>query len=194
MIKTQTHSAVTFHRIMKRISSYLLPFIAFAAILVGSVSCKTGATSGKTSYADSVANNVAKLQLKYGKFVLTADRITLNNSPLLTVTDDTNFLLVDSLKGIIQISPRNYGGPNNVGGITISGDVSNYKITEDKKGNLMLTYRITAPIGSSEVRIELYEGSNKAQATVNATFNRSRATLNGEIKALGANYFEGRSF
>lgn len=179
---------------MKRFSIYLLSAVAIASILLTAAGCRSGMSSAEVSYADSVANNVAKLQLTHRKFVMTADRITINNSPLLTVTDDTNFLVVDSLKGIIQISPRNFGGINNVGGITITGDISNYKMNEDSHGNLTVTYRVSAPIGSSEVRIELYKGGNRAQATVNATFNRGRATLNGEIKALGANYFEGRSF
>ncbi|MCM1293870.1 MAG: DUF4251 domain-containing protein [Bacteroides sp.] len=179
---------------MKRFVISIFSAIAVSAIMLTVSSCRTGMSSAEVSYADSVANNVAKLQLKHRKFVMTADRITINNSPLLNVTDDTNFLLVDSIKGIIQISPRNFGGINNVGGITISGDVSSYKMEEDSHGNLTVTYRVSAPIGSSEVRIELYKGGNRAQATVNATFNRGRATLNGEIKALGANYFEGRSF
>lgn len=76
----------------------------------------------------------------------------------------------------------------------MSGDITNYNIKEDKNGDVTVTYRLSAPIGSTDVRILLYKGNNKAEATVNATFNRGRATLNGEIKALGTQYFEGRSF
>jgi len=170
--------------------------MAVAAMTFAFSSCRTTSSAGSAmqAYADSVANNVARLQLNHMKFVLTADRITINHSPIINVTDDTNFVLVDSMKGIVQISPRNFGGPNNMGGITVSGDISNYNIKTGKNGDVTVTYRLSAPIGSTDVRILLYNGNNKAEATVNATFNRSRATLNGEIKALGAQYFEGRSF
>lgn len=173
-----------------------LVIAAVAALSLSCLSCRTTSPAElkMQAYADSVANNVAKLQLKYKKFVLTADRLTINHSPIINVSDNTNFVVVDSIKGIVQVSPRNFGGPNNMGGITVSGDISNYSMKEDKNGDVTVTYRLTAPVGSTDVRIHLYKGSNRAEATVNATFNRGRATLNGEIKALGAQYFEGRSF
>lgn len=179
---------------MKR---YLLSVIAMAAVIAATTttsSCKTSADSAQKAYVDSVANNVARLQLKHRKFVLTADRITINHSPIINVSDNTNFILVDSLTGVVQISPRIGGGPNSLGGITVTGDISNYEMKTAKNGDVTVTYRLSAPVGSTDVRILLYNGSNKAEATVNATFNRGRATLNGEIKALGTQYFQGRSF
>ncbi len=179
---------------MKR---YLLSVIAMAAVIAAMTStssCKTSADSGQKAYVDSVANNIAQLQLKHRKFVLTADRITINHSPIINVSDNTNFILVDTQTGVVQISPRIGGGPNSLGGITVTGDISNYEMKTAKNGDVTVTYRLSAPVGSTDVRILLYKGSNKAEATVNATFNRSRATLNGEIKALGADYFQGRSF
>lgn len=179
---------------MKR---YLLSVIAMAAVIAAMTttsSCKTSADSAQKAYVDSVANNVAQLQLKHRKFALTADRITINHSPIINVSDNTNFILVDSLTGVVQISPRIGGGPNSLGGITVTGDISNYEMKTAKNGDVTVTYRLSAPVGSTDVRILLYKGSNKAEATVNATFNRGRATLNGEIKALDTQYFQGRSF
>lgn len=174
---------------------YIIAAIIVAIIAsVSTTGCKTGATSAEAAYADSVANNVARLQLKYRQFVLTADRITINNSPILNVSDNTNFIHVDSVKGVVQISPSYFGGPNSVGGITITGDVSNYNIKESKNGDITVSYRVSAAIGSSDVRITLPNGGRNAEATINATFNRNRVTLYGEIRALGSNYYQGRSF
>lgn len=177
---------------------HLLPSIALVAVAaaLACTGCHTSSPehSRAQAYADSIANNVARLQLKHRKFVLTASQITINHSPIIDVTDNTNFVVVDSVKGIVQISPRNFGGPNNMGGITVSGDISNYEMKTGKNGDVTVTYRLSAPIGSTDVRILLYNGKNKAEATVNATFNRGRATLNGQIKSLGTQYFEGRSF
>lgn len=181
---------------MKRYLISALAFTALAGAIVTTNSCKTLSPeeSARRAYNDSVANNVARLQLKHRKFVLTADQITINNSPIINVSDNTNFVLADSMTGVVQVSPMMSGGPNSLGGFTVTGDVTNYEIIEAKNGDVTVTYRLSAPIGSTDVRILLYKGSNKAQATVTPTFRRGRATLNGEIKALGAQYFQGRSF
>ena len=181
---------------MKRhlISALATAAITIAAITTGSCKPVSPEETARRVYADSVANNVAQLQLKYRQFVLTADQITINHSPIINVSDNTNFILVDSLTGVVQVSPRFSGGPNSLGGITVTGDVSNYSMKTAKNGDVTVTYRLSAPIGTTDVRILLYKHSNKAEATINATFNRGRATLKGEIKALGADYFQGRSF
>ncbi|MDD6889962.1 MAG: DUF4251 domain-containing protein [Bacteroidales bacterium] len=182
---------------MKR---YLMPFVAIIALLGSAVithSCKAVSPeeAARRAYADSVANNVARLQLKYRKFVLTADQITINQSSLITVSDNTNFVLADSLTGVVQVSPRFAGGPNSLGGFTVTGDITNYEMKTDKDGDVTVTYRLSAPIGSTDVRIFLRKGSNAAEATLTPTFNTGRATLYGKIKALGNHeYFEGRSF
>lgn len=181
----------------RNILKHFLPAFAAAAMTATSfTSCRTSgsATSRQQAYADSVAYNVARLQMKHRKFVLTSSQITINHSPLLNVSDNTNFVLLDSARSVVQVSPGYGGGPNSVGGFTVTGDVTNFKEKIDKNGDVTITYRLSAPIGSSEVRILLYNGSNRAEATVNPTFYRGRATLYGTIKALDANYFEGRSF
>lgn len=145
------------------------------------------------AYADSVAHNIARLQIDHRKFVLTGDRLTINQSPIINVSDNTNFVLVDSTKGVVQISPRFSGGPNSVGGVTISGEISKYEVKEIKDG-VNVTFRLSGAAGSSDVRILLHKGQNKAEATLTGTFTGGRATIYGEIKALNSQYFEGRSF
>ena len=182
---------------MKRYLISLLTLSALFGAIISTNSCKTVSPeeSSRRAYNDSVASNVARLQLKYRKFVLTADQITINQSPIINVSDNTNFILSDSLTGVVQVSPRFSGGPNSLGGFTVKGDITNYEMKTAKNGDVTVTYRLSAPIGSTDVRILLYKGSNKAEATITPTFNRGRATLNGEIKALGTQqYFEGRSF
>lgn len=178
---------------MKRILILALAVVAVLVTVVTTNSCKT-VESTEQAYADSVANNIARLQLSHRRFVLTADQITINHSSIINVSDNTNFILVDSINGVIQLSPRFSGGPNSIGGFTVSGDVSNYETKTTKDGDLIVTYRLTAIVGTTDVRIRLNKNKNKAEATINATFNNARATLNGKINALNTNYFQGRSF
>lgn len=112
---------------MKRYLISLLTLSALFGTFISTNSCKTVSPeeSARRAYNDSVANNVAQLQLKYRKFVLTADQITINQSPIINVSDNTNFILSDSLTGVVQVSPRMSGGPNSLGGFTVKGDITN---------------------------------------------------------------------
>lgn len=181
---------------MKRVIKLcgLIPLICIAIVMCTSSCGSVSGGKSKYSYADSVAHNVARMQMTNRQFVLTASRITIGNSPTMNVTDNTNFVLVNGEDGIIQLSPRIGGGFNGVGGFTTSGKVQDYKVKESNNGDLLVTFRLMATIGSAEVRINLFKGYNGAQALVDATFSRGKATLNGEIKALNANYIEGMSF
>ena len=176
---------------MKRILIIAATAVAFILTTITTNSCKT-TQSPEQIYADSVANNVAQLLLKHRRF--TADQITINQSTLINVSDNTNFLLVDSINGVVQLSPLFAGGPNSVGGFTVSGDVSKCETKTTKDGDLLVTYRVSATVGSTDVQIRLHKGKNEASATIYATFNNGRATLRGKIEPLNTRYFQGRSF
>ncbi len=178
---------------MKRILIIAAIAVTFILTTITTNSCKT-TQSPEQIYADSVANNVAQLLLKHRRFVLTADQITINQSTLINVSDNTNFLLVDSINGVVQLSPLFAGGPNSVGGFTVSGDVSKYEMKTTKDGDLLVTYRVSATVGSTDVQVRLHKGKNEASATIYATFNNGRATLRGKIEPLNTRYFQGRSF
>lgn len=181
---------------MKKSFITFLGSVAIAATVIGTNSCRSVSPAQREmeAYADSVANNVARLQINHRKFVLSGDQLVINNSPLINVSENTNFVLVDGERGVAQISPRFSGGPNSVGGFTISGEISKYEVKESKSGDVTVTYRISGAAGSSEVRVLLHNGRNKAEATVTGTFTGGRATIYGDVKALDSQYFEGRSF
>ena len=165
-----------------------------AAIVTDGCRTVSPAERQHEAYADSVANNVARLQINHRKFVLSGDQLIINQSPLINVSENTNFVLVDSVRGVAQISPRFSGGPNSVGGFTISGEISKYEVKESKNGDVTVSFRLSGSAGSSDVHIILHNGKNKAEATVTGTFTGGRATIYGQIKALSNQYFEGRSF
>ena len=72
-------------------------------------------------------------------------------------------------------------GPNGIGGITLDGNVSNYEIKKDKRGNIDVTMNVMGTGISAMVNISLYSGSNKASVTISPNFNSNRITLTGIV-------------
>ena len=86
-------------------------------------------------------------------------------------------------------------GPNGLGGVTVDGNVSGYKIKTDKKGSIYLTMSVMGVGISAQVSITLPYGSNNATVDIRPNFNSNRLTLSGEILPLDkSNIFKGRSF
>ena len=85
-------------------------------------------------------------------------------------------------------------GPNGLGGVTVDGNVSGYKIKTDKKGSIYLTMSVMGVGISAQVSITLPYGSNNATVDILPNFNSSHMTLSGQILPLKkANVFKGRS-
>ena len=82
-----------------------------------------------------------------------------------------------------------------MGGVTVEGQISNIKITKDKKGTTYYSMNIMGAGISALVNITLYAGSNKASATISPNFNSNRITLEGSLIPYSqSNIIKGRSF
>ena len=112
------------------------------------------------------------------------------------IENNTNFVMVDGDKSSVQVAfniPAS--GPNGLGGVTVDGNVSGYKIKTDKKGSIYLTMSVMGVGISAQVSITLPYGSNNATVDIRPNFNSNRLTLSGEILPLDkSNIFKGRSF
>lgn len=144
---------------------------------------------------DSISWNQATKAIEDRKFVLEGDRVIFKHGETVNVDGQRTFVLLDSDRGVVQVSPSNFApGANGVGGITADGLVSSVKTETDKKGNLTLTMYINGRAISAQVDITLYKGTNRATAVVSPTFNSNRTTIEGKIvPAEYSNYFEGIS-
>ena len=109
---------------------------------------------------------------------------------------NTNFVMVDDDRASVQAAfniPAS--GPNGLGGVTVDGNVSGYKIKTDKKGTMYLTMSVMGVGISAQVSITLPHGSNNATVDIRPNFNSNRLTLSGELLPLDkSNVFKGRSF
>ena len=138
----------------------------------------------------------ARQAIENKAFTLEADRVIFKRGRNAFVSSNTNFVMVDGDKSSVQVAfniPAS--GPNGLGGVTVDGNVSGYKIKTDKKGSIYLTMSVMGVGISAQVRITLPHGSNNATVDIRPNFNSNRLTLSGEILPLDkSNIFEGRSF
>lgn len=116
-------------------------------------------------------------------FTLEADEVIFKYGQRAYVSSTTNFVAVDKNNATVQVAFNvPMAGPNGMGGVTLDGRVSNYKMSFDKKGTTMtLTMNVTGIGISSRLTISLYKGSNRAQVDVQPNFNSHRISLSGRL-------------
>ena len=140
--------------------------------------------------------NEAKNAIENQSFVLEAYRLVFKYGRSEYVTSSTNFVSVNDDRATIQIAlmGSRRSGPNGLGGITVEGSPSNYKISYDKKGNLTLSMAVQGVGISAQVFIRMLYGSNNASIDVNPNFNSNRLTLDGVIIPFeDSKVFKGRT-
>ena len=135
----------------------------------------------------------ARQAIENKAFTLEADRVIFKRGRNAFVSSNTNFVMVDDDRASVQVAfniPAS--GPNGLGGVTVDGNVSGYKIKTDKKGPMYLTMSVGI---SDQVSITLPHRSNNATVDIRPNFNSNRLTLSGELLPLDkSNVFKGRSF
>lgn len=140
--------------------------------------------------------NEAKQAIENKAFTLEADRVIFKRGRNAFVSSNTNFVMVDGDKASVQVAfniPAS--GPNGLGGVTVDGNVSGYKIKTDKKGTIYLSMSVMGVGISAQVSITVPHGSNNATVDIRPNFNSNRLTLSGVLLPLDkSNVFKGRSF
>ena len=124
-----------------------------------------------------------------------ADRVYFKYGTSAFVSSNTNFVGLDGDKAVVQVAFNvPFSGPNGLGGITVDGNASNYKVKTDKKGNIHVSMNVMGIGISAQVSIDIPYGSNNATVDILPNFNSSHMTLSGQILPLKkANVFKGRS-
>jgi hypothetical protein len=129
---------------------------------------------------------VTKAMIENHRFVLEADYISGKNGASRPVNSSLNFVIIDSLKAIMQLGSNNSSGINGVGGITLEGQVSKYTFTKlEKKNNnsYSVTLYITSSLGIYDIQMWVTP-SGRATATVRGNVSGS-LTYSGSLVPLG---------
>lgn len=142
------------------------------------------------STTQNIKNNISQEQMatlatqavENKNFVLEADYIIPRIGPSIFVSSNTNFISIQNNKATIQLAlSYQYSGPNGLGGITLDGNITNEKITTDKKGNIYYTANVQGAVLSATISLTLPNGTNRCTATVTPNFNGNIITFSGHI-------------
>lgn len=141
-----------------------------------------------------IAFEQARQALTARAFVLEVDQASFKQGTPVRLSSSKNFISVKGDKGTVQIAfDLLSGGPNGMGGVTLTGLVSNYNLSTDKRGNLSLTMNIIGKGISSRVTIDLKKDNPTATAEVIPNFNSYLFSVTGTLKPYAdATVFQGR--
>ena len=137
---------------------------------------------------------VVDAMVLYQRFVLEANTLKDKRGNSLQVSANINFIAADSLTGVVQVGSNTYIGRNGVGGITVEGEISDYKFTKhERSGSYHITYFLRTPVGSYDLRITAYP-DGRADADVSSTTWGSRLRYSGYLVPPGmSRVFKGSS-
>jgi hypothetical protein len=99
--------------------------------------------------------NLTRWMVEQNRFVMEADYVSDNRGTRRPVNSTINFIAVDSTEGVIQLSTLWGPGYNGVGGITVEGRISSYKVDtiQSKSGN---SYNITIMLNTSMGTFDIF--------------------------------------
>ena len=173
---------------MKKLSilSMLLLFISMGNIQAQTVKEESRKQKkAEQELLDQMFFDEAKQAIEMKNFILEAAFVSPN----------TNFVAVKGNKAVVQVAFNiPISGPNGLGGITVNGNISGYKQTTDKKGNISVSMNVMVVGISAQVNIRLNKGSNNASVDISPNFNSNNFSLTGSLLPMAkANVFKGNS-
>jgi hypothetical protein len=145
---------------------------------------------------DALLFEEARQSIENRNFILEADRVIFKRGRSAFVMSNTNFVSVNGEHATVQVAFNVPGGGlNGLGGVTVDGRISGYKVTYGKKGNLEVSMNVLGVGISAQVNIFLPKGTNEASVDIYPNFNSNRLTLEGNIVPLEqSRVFKGTSF
>lgn len=147
------------------------------------------AKAEKKAKQDSISKQKAELtelMLNMHRFVLEADYVGNGKGQRQPVNSTLNFIAVDSLKAVIQLSTFYGSGHNGVGGITVDGSVTKYelKVIEGKRGkSYSLMLNVMTSVGIYDITLLISE-SGYTDATIRSLYS-GQLTYNGNLVPIG---------
>jgi hypothetical protein len=131
--------------------------------------------------------------LKNRSFVLEADFLENQYGNRKPVLSSINFILVDSLKAVLQTGSNSNFGLNGVGGTTAEGSISGLKVTKNEKSlSFFLRFTVNSNIGIYDVTMNI-SCNNTARATITG-LTRGKLVYDGRIQTLyNSGVYKGRN-
>jgi hypothetical protein len=120
------------------------------------------------------------------RFVLEANQLRDHRGNLKNVSSMINFLAADSLRGVLQVGDNTHMGLNGVGGVTVEGEITNYKYHQHPKHkSFRINYILKTVGGTYDVRMSV-SPNGRAEATIGSAWP-------GKLIYMGELILPGRS-
>lgn len=132
--------------------------------------------------------------LKNRSFVLQANWLENEYGVRRPVTSDVNFIMVDSVKAVLQTGFNGrLQGYNGLGGTTAEGTISGLKVDKNMKNHsFFLRFTVMTNIGIYDVAMTVY-ANTYARATISG-MTRGKLIYDGHIANIyGSGVFKGRN-
>lgn len=115
------------------------------------------------------------------RWVLEANTLVNKYGNSVQVNSTLNFIAIEGDDVFIQLGSNSGLGPNGVGGISVRGKLSSYKVNHnEKKSTYYIAVQVSSALGSYDIRIDCSEDGQMATATVQGIGPR-RVTYRGEL-------------
>jgi Domain of unknown function (DUF4251) len=126
-------------------------------------------------------------------FVLEADYLSNYRGQRIMAAPSLNYILIDSIKGIIQTGTNFGTGGNGVGGATAKGTISKWKLTKNEnKKTYFIKIDFSTDLGFYTVFMDV-SADGRASATMTG-ISRGSLTFDGKLVPLKrSKVFKGRS-
>ena len=140
----------------------------------------------KAVFVDSTLNSRS--------FALEADMLYDKYGQSIPVQSNINFILVDSVYGVLQVGDPFRMGGNGLGGVTYEGSVNSYNFEKDtKRNNYIISYTLISSFGSFDVNINVLS-NGRAEATVRGAFSGSIRYAGRIVGLANTRVFKGMSY
>jgi len=181
-------------------------FILLFSFLLGGVVAQSEKTSKELKKEASLKKKEArnaKLEKEFAltaalldsqSFVLEAQTLGNREGERRPAPSNLNFIMVDSTHGVIQVGSTWRVGMNDVGGITLDGTITSWKLTKNPKNKTFdLFMTIITKIGTYDIFMTVGTSGN-ASATISG-FTSSKLIFDGNLVSLEeSGVYKGRSF
>lgn len=131
---------------------------------------------------EKLVNQQAQVAIDSQSFVLEATQLYDRKGRTVNVQSNINFLKVEGNTGVLQIGSAHLVGWNGVGGITVDGRISDWKVKKDEKtGRTRVEFNIMGSVLTARVTYDLDGTGNFCNATVNGVFSNGQLKMRGQL-------------
>lgn len=180
---------------MKRI--YVIIMLAVFALASANGQTRKEKKAVRQAEQDSIQQldyAIALLAIQDTMLILEATEAYDRRGNMVMVDGGLNFVKFEKEEGVVQLALPFLMGPNGVGGITLAGKLTNYEVTEDKKGRISIKAFTHGGSLTADIHITMNLNSNEAEATVSSATLPYRVRFTGKINHINnSNHYEGMS-